>query len=116
MSAPDPDGRTMAAPAASRRGDAMTTATETLGPETRRIPAEPVELARVARIAGAVVLAALPGLLTVYLSFNSGGFFAGAQGAVVAVLATTVAVRMAVLREPFAGFSRALVVAIAGLS
>lgn len=67
------------------------------------------------RNAGAVVLAALPGAATVYLSFNAGGFFAGATGVVVAVLAATVALRMAVVRHPFAGLSWPLVIALGSL-
>ena len=64
---------------------------------------------------GALSLAALPGLLTLYLSFNSGGFFASATGVAVAVLAATVAVRMALVKDVFAGFSRPLLVAVGAL-
>ena len=65
---------------------------------------------------GALSLAALPGLLTLYLSFNSGGYFAGATAVAVVVLAGTVAFRMALVRDPFAGFSRPLRIATAGLA
>lgn len=93
----------------------MTTATEVAAGKVH-VRAAPIDITRLGRNAGAAALAALPGILTIYLSFNTGGFFAGAQGAVVAVLAGTVAVRMAVVRDPFAGFSRPLRIAIATLA
>lgn len=64
-------------------------------------------------IAGAF---ALPGALTVYLAFNSGGFFA-AQPALVAVFLALLAVMLTTLAaRPFAGLGRTLGVAIAALA
>jgi O-antigen ligase len=77
---------------------------------------EPFDAARAVRSLAAACLAALPGALTVYLSFNAGGYFAGATAVVVAILAGVIALRMALLRNPFAGFTRPLVVAIALLA
>ncbi len=60
----------------------------------RRAPAPAVNTYRrgaLLRGLGTLCLAALPGLLTLYLSFNSGGFFASATGVAVAVLAGSVA-------------------------
>src|SRR5947209_16454991 len=65
---------------------------------------------------GSASLCAVPALLTLYLSFNSGGFFAGATGFAVAVLAGTVALRMAFVKDAFGGFSRLLLIAIAALA
>jgi len=65
---------------------------------------------------GTCSLAALPALLTLYLSFNSGGFFASATGVAVVVLAGAVALRMALARDAFGGFSRPLLVAIGALA
>jgi hypothetical protein len=65
---------------------------------------------------GTFLLAALPALLTLYLSFNSGGFFASATGVAVVVLAGAVALRMALVRDAFGGFSRALLVAVGALA
>jgi O-antigen ligase len=65
---------------------------------------------------GAFSVAALPALLTLYLSFNSGGFFASATGVAVAVLAGTVALRMALVRDAFGGFSRPLLIAVGALA
>jgi hypothetical protein len=89
--------------------------TPPIAPYAPPVAAARIELGRVAKNAGAASLAALPGLLTIYLSFNSGGYFAGAQGAVVAALAFIVAARMALVRDPFGGFSRPLLVAIGAL-
>lgn len=61
-------------------------------------------------------LAALPGLLTLFLSLNAGGFYPGAQGAAVVVLALIVALRMAFVRNPFAGLSRPLQVTVGALA
>src|ERR1700716_196413 len=91
----------------------MTTA-EVTGRELR-IASPRVDAARLLRATGTVALAALPGLLTVYLSFNAGGYFPGAQGAVAAVLAGTVALRMAFARDAFAGFGRPLQIGVGAL-
>jgi O-antigen ligase len=77
------------------------------------LPARP---SRLLHHLGAGLLAALPGALTLYLSFNSGGFYPGASGVAVAVLALVLAGRMVVVRDPFGGFSRPLLVAVAALA
>jgi O-antigen ligase len=48
---------------------------------------------------------AVPAVLTVWLAFNAGGFFAGEQAIVVLVLAVALAVGVLTAREPFAGLS-----------
>lgn len=75
-----------------------------------------IDLGRIGRNLGALALAALPGLLTLFVSFNAGGFYPGAQGVVVAVLAGSVALRMAFVRHPFAGFGWPLRIAVGALA
>jgi O-antigen ligase len=58
---------------------------------------------------GALVL--LPGALTVYLSFNAGGFFPNTDAFVAILLAAVLIVRVTLASAPFAGFSRPLAVA-----
>ena len=57
---------------------------------------------------GALVL--LPGALTIYLSFNAGGFFPNTQAFVALALAAVLIARIALADAPFAGFSRPLAV------
>ena len=57
----------------------------------------------------------LPGGLTIYLSFNSGGFFPDAQAFAALVLAVVLGLRIALAEAPFAGFGKPLAVAAAGL-
>src|SRR3954447_19485021 len=66
---------------------------------------------------GAAGLVALPAALTVYFSFNAGGFFAGASGTAAAILALALAVRILVADHPFEGIGRtaALVAATLGV-
>src|SRR5439155_22528160 len=59
--------------------------------------------------AGALLL--LPGALTVYLSFNAGGFFPNTDAFVAIVLAAVLIARIALAEAPFAGFSRRLAIA-----
>ena len=66
---------------------------------------------RLARLA----LVLLPGALTAFLSFRSGGFFPGAPALVAALLALLLALRMAVARRPLEGMSPALGVAAVAL-
>ncbi len=61
------------------------------------------------------VLLVLPGALTAYLSFNSGGFFPDTQAFVVIVLVLILAARIALANAPFAGFGRPLLLVGAGL-
>src|SRR6266545_1453148 len=58
---------------------------------------------------GALVL--LPGALTVYLSFNAGGFFPNTDAFVAILLAAALIVRVSLASAPFAGFSRPLAIA-----
>ena len=75
---------------------------------------------RIARNAPALVAliaaALLPALLTVYFSFQSGGYFPGAPALVAAQLALLLALRVALARRPLAGVSIALLVAVAALA
>src|SRR5439155_26641346 len=59
--------------------------------------------------AGALLL--LPGALTVYLSFNAGGFFPNTDAFVAIVLAAVLIVRIALAEAPFAGFNRRVAIA-----
>jgi O-antigen ligase len=56
---------------------------------------------------------ALPGVLTAFLAFRAGGFFADVTALVVLVLAVALLLRITVAVEPFAGWSRAAAVAVA---
>ena len=56
----------------------------------------------------------LPGGLTIYLSFNGGGFFPNTQAFAALVLAAALGLRIAFAEEPFAGFSKPLGVAVGG--
>jgi O-antigen ligase len=74
---------------------------------------DPWELAR---RAGMVWLLALPGALTAYLAFQSGGYFPGTTGAAAVVVLLTLVVRLTVAERPFEGFSRGLALAAAALA
>jgi O-antigen ligase len=63
--------------------------------------------------AGALVV--LPGALTVYLSFNAGGFFPNTDAFVAILLAAVLIVRVLLAPAPFAGFSRPLAIATGAL-
>jgi O-antigen ligase len=56
-------------------------------------------------------IALLPGALTVYLSFNAGGFFPNTDAFVAILLAGVLIARISLAAEPFAGFSRPLAIA-----
>jgi O-antigen ligase len=62
-----------------------------------------------------VVLFCLPGALTIYLSFNGGGFFAGEPALVSVVLALLLILRVTLAERPQEGLGAPLVVAAAGL-
>ena len=69
--------------------------------------------------AASVSLAAgalLPGALTVYFSFESGGYFPGAPALVAAQLAGLIALRLALARRPLAGVSPAISIAGSALA
>lgn len=63
-----------------------------------------------------VGLLLLPGALTAYLSFNAGGFFAGVTAQVAVALTLVLILRVTLAQDPFAGFSRSLVAAVAALA
>jgi O-antigen ligase len=54
---------------------------------------------------GPAALLGLPGALTVYLSFNAGGYFVGAPATVAVVLALVLVLRATLAERPLAGFS-----------
>jgi len=64
---------------------------------------------------GTWLLIALPGLLTVYLGFQSGGYFPDAYSLAAFLLTIALAARFALARDPFASFSRASAVVMAAL-
>src|SRR3954447_6160576 len=57
----------------------------------------------------------LPGVVTAWLGFRAGGFFAGQVGLVATVLALALVLRITVARRPFEGFSTALALASGAL-
>jgi O-antigen ligase len=57
----------------------------------------------------------VPGALTVYLSFNAGGFFPGAPALVAVALALGIVLRLALAPDPFEGLSPLLGAAVAAL-
>jgi len=63
----------------------------------------------VARIAPAAALL-LPALITLYLSFRGGGFFAGEPAQLAVLLALLLVARVTLAEQPFAGFGRRLAV------
>jgi O-Antigen ligase len=63
---------------------------------------------------GAIVL--LPGALTVYLSFNAGGFFPDTTAFAAILLAGALIARISLAATPFAGFSRPFAVAAGALA
>ncbi len=66
--------------------------------------------------AALIAVALVPGLLTVYFSFQSGGYFPGAPALVAAQLASLIGLRLALARRPLEGASPALLVAAAALA
>ena len=66
--------------------------------------------------AALIAVALVPGLLTVYFSLQSGGYFPGAPALVAAQLAGLIALRLVLARRPLEGVSPALVVAVAALA
>lgn len=65
---------------------------------------------------GGIALALLPGALTVYLSFNAGGFFPQTPAFVALILALILAARLAFASNPLAGISRPLAIAAGALA
>jgi hypothetical protein len=73
--------------------------------------ASPHRLLRIA--AGALLL--IPGLLTAYLAFRTGGYYAETSSAVLALLALGLVVHALIAGRPFAGLSRPLAIAAGAL-
>ena len=71
---------------------------------------------RVLDAIGSAALVALPGVLTVYLAFNTGGYFDASRALVVAVLGVALMLRIAVVDRPLAGFSRSVLLVAVALS
>ncbi len=65
---------------------------------------------------GLVAYAALPGALTVFLCFRSGGFFPGVTALVAAQLALLLAWRISVARRPLEGVGPSLLIAAGALA
>jgi hypothetical protein len=61
--------------------------------------------ATIVQHAGIAWLLLLPGALTAYLAFQSGGYFPGTTGIVAAVALVSLVVRLTVAERPFEGFS-----------
>lgn len=64
---------------------------------------------------GVGLLVALPGVVTVYASFQAGGFFAGTPALLAVLLGLLLVGRITLADEPFAGFGRGLAIATASL-
>lgn len=67
------------------------------------------------RRAGVGGLLLLPAVLVVYFAFNSGGFYPGAPAYVAVALCVVLAVRVVVAPDPWAGRSRAWMLAACAL-
>lgn len=63
-----------------------------------------------------MLLALLPGALTIYLAFHAGGYFAGEAAALAILLLVVLAARIMLARDPAAGLSRPLLAAAAALA
>ena len=70
---------------------------------------------RSARLSTVTVLA-LPGILTLYFGFSSGGYFVAATGAAAAGLALVLVVRLTLAATPFGGVSKAGLLAASALA
>ncbi|HXR31587.1 MAG TPA: O-antigen ligase family protein [Solirubrobacterales bacterium] len=64
---------------------------------------------------GWLALMLLPGLLTVFLAFRSGGFYPGATSLAAAEMALVLALRFALAKRPLQGVSKALIAATAAI-
>ena len=67
------------------------------------------------RRAAIFVIALIPGVLTAYFSFQSGGYFAGAPALVAAELLVLIALWLALARRPLDGAGRGVLLAAAAL-
>jgi O-antigen ligase len=66
--------------------------------------------------AGWLLVMLLPGALTAFLAFRSGGFYLGATSLVAAEMAVAVGLRFALARRPLQGVGPALAVAVAAMA
>jgi O-antigen ligase len=73
-----------------------------------------VESLSVSRLFDGALLG-LPAIVTVYFSFDSGGYFPASPAFAAIVLAIVLVLRVTLIDEPFAGFSRPLSAAVAAL-
>jgi hypothetical protein len=64
---------------------------------------------------GLGILLLLPGLLTGYVSFRSGGFLAGTPALLAVVAGILLVLRVTLAEDPFAGFNRAITIPAAAL-
>ncbi len=67
------------------------------------------------RVAGRLAAASGPALITLYLAFDAGGFFAGAPAVGATALGIVLVLRITIADEPFAGFGPWLVAAVVAL-
>jgi hypothetical protein len=79
-----------------------------------RVDPRSVDAVSVSRLLDAVLLA-VPGLLTIYFSFNSGGYFPASPAFAAIVLVIVLVLRVTLVDDPFAGFSRPLAVAVTAM-
>ncbi|MGI8728869.1 MAG: tetratricopeptide repeat protein [Solirubrobacteraceae bacterium] len=70
----------------------------------------------VAAQAPGILLALVPGALTVYFGFRAGGFFAGTTAWVAALLLLLLAARVLTVARPAEGINRGVALAVAGLA
>ena len=66
--------------------------------------------------AGWLLVMLLPGLLTVYLGFRSGGFYLGATSLAAAEMALILGLRFALSKRPLQGVSTPLIMAVAAIA
>ena len=93
----------------TRRSAAVTTATATTNrPASRRALAS---LSAIGNRAAGWLVCLLPGLVTVYFGFNWGGHGADVTAVALLVLSLLLALRIALVRRPFAGISTPLLIA-----
>jgi O-Antigen ligase len=82
--------------------------------EPSRSESEAAPVGRIEERTASAALALLPGALTVYFSFEAGGYFAGSVGFIALLVTQILVVRVLFAERPFAGITRrhAIVVAI----
>src|SRR5256885_15699653 len=81
---------------------------------TRRRPSYDARMPVLGRLAGGG-LSLLPGALTVYISFNAGGFFVGTPALVAVILAGVLLLWILLALDPFAALNRRLAIAAGAL-